>query len=117
MPIETDPLPDVIVVGVQTNTEHGFQFELNGTKCATGLRSAVELINGGLAIMYQQKADTREVMAQLVVFGRYGMTSASTRPCCSTYMKSSISTGPAGGAEPGKPDETAQGAWRHRVLL
>ena len=71
MPIETDPLP---VVGFQTNTEHGFQFELNGTKCATGLRSAVELINGGLAILYEHKADTREVMAQLVVFGQHGMT-------------------------------------------
>lgn len=74
MPIETDPLPDVIMVDFQTNTEHGFSFELNGTKCATGLRLAVELINGGFAIMHQQKADTREVMAQLVVFGRYRMT-------------------------------------------
>lgn len=66
MPLDTSPIPDVILVPFQCDLPHGFAFELNATHLPQGLAPSVDLIDRGIALLHDEKPEARVVMAKLV---------------------------------------------------
>ena len=62
-------MPGSMLVRFQSDLQHGFAFEIDGTGIEEGLRPTIEPMNRGAAALKYDQPDQRELIAKLAMAG------------------------------------------------
>jgi hypothetical protein len=93
MPIALDPMPGSMLVRFQSDLQHGFAFEIDGTGIEEGLRPTIELINRGVAALEYDQPEHRELIAKLVMTDRQRKMTDVDRYVAASMIQYLIDTG------------------------